>query len=145
VKTSTASFIWPAFGSSRIHKSSAPNQYGLCAKPDFLNIVRLAAEKMNLSGIYNLYDDQPLLLHEFLVPLARRWVIRRRGVCWNIFPMPRRRFAKLSRVFAGPARGSPAIGIAMGMTSLVADTSRMKREFAGKLNYPTSRQALEIL
>jgi nucleoside-diphosphate-sugar epimerase len=123
----------------------APTWVHLLALPDFLNIVRVTIEKENLSGIYNLCDDQPLLLQEFLDRLARHWDYR-----------PPRRLPKylfhaaaaISETIAGVCRaGTPLTRdmIAMGMTSVVADTSRMKREIVGQLHYPTLRQGIALL
>ena len=123
----------------------APTWLHLLALPDFLNVVRVTIEKDNLSGIYNLCDDQPLLLQEFLDRLARHWGYR-----------PPRRLpeyffhaaAAICETVAGVCRtGTPLTRdmIAMGMTSVVADTDRMKREIVGQLDYPTLRQGIALL
>jgi NAD dependent epimerase/dehydratase family enzyme len=123
----------------------APTWLHLLALPDFLNIVRVAIEKENLSGIYNLCDDQPLLLQDFLDRLARHWGYR-----------PPRRLpeyffhaaAAICEATASVCRtGTPLTRdmIAMGITSVAADTSRMKREIVGQLLYPTLRQGIAIL
>jgi len=123
----------------------APTWLHLLALPDFLNIVRIAIDKENISGIYNLCDDQPLLLQEFLDRLARHWG----------YPPPRRlpqhffyAAAAICEAVASICRtGTPLTRdiIAMGMTSVVADTSRMKREIVGRLHYPTLRQGMAIV
>ena len=51
------------------HTALAPS----VAVPDFLNIVRIAVDKENLSGIYNLCEDSSLHLQEFLHRLACHW------------------------------------------------------------------------
>ena len=50
-----------------------PTWLHLLALPDFLTIIRIAIEKENLFGIYNLGDDQPILFEEFLNRLAQHW------------------------------------------------------------------------
>jgi len=123
----------------------APTWVHLLALPDFLNIVRIAIEKKNLSGIYNLCDDQPLLLQEFLDRLAQHWG----------YPPPRRlpeqffhaAAAILETIASVCHTGTPLTRdmIAMGMTSVVADTSRMKREIVGQLDLPTLSQGSALL
>jgi len=49
-----------------------PTWIHLLALPDFLNDVEISIEK-DLSGIYTICDDQPLLLQEFLDRLAVHW------------------------------------------------------------------------
>jgi nucleoside-diphosphate-sugar epimerase len=123
----------------------APTWVHLLALPDFLNIVRVAIEKENLSGIYNVCDDQPLLLQEFLDRLARHWGYRppRR--------LPEYFFHAAAAICEAIATicctGTPLTRdmIVMGMTSVVADTSRMKSEIVGQLQYPTLRQGIAIL
>jgi hypothetical protein len=123
----------------------APTWLHLLALPDFLNIVRIAIEKKNLSGIYNLCDDQPLLLQEFLDRLALHWGYRPpRRLPKYFFPAA----AAISEAVASICHtGTPLTRdmIAMGMTSVVADTSRIKREIVGRLDYPTLHQGIALL
>jgi nucleoside-diphosphate-sugar epimerase len=123
----------------------APTWLHLLALPDFLNIVRIAIDKENLSGIYNLCDDQPLLLQEFLDRLALHWGYRPpRRLPKYFFPAA----AAICEAVASICHtGTPLTRdmIAMGMTSVVADTSRMKREIVGRLDYPTLRQGIALL
>ncbi|MSP37824.1 MAG: NAD(P)-dependent oxidoreductase [Deltaproteobacteria bacterium] len=123
----------------------APVWLHLLALPDFLNIVRVAIDKENLSGIYNLCDDQPLLLQDFLDRLAEHWgyppARRLPEYCFHAAA------AICETVAAMCHSGTPLTHdmIAMGMTSVVADTSRMKRELVGQLAYPTLHQGITIL
>jgi len=50
-----------------------PTRLHLLALPDFLSLIQIAIEKRTISGIYNLCDDCPLLLQEFLDRLALHW------------------------------------------------------------------------
>lgn len=121
-----------------------PTWVHLLALPDFLKIVEIAIEANHLAGIYNICDDQPILLQEFLDRLAAHWG----------YAKPRRlpavafyAAAALSEAFATIFHTSaPLTGeiVRMAMTSVVADTSRMKREIAPTLRYPTLFHGLPI-
>jgi len=50
-----------------------PTGIHLLAMPDLLRIVDLAVQNEQLSGVYNICDDQPILLQEFLDRLAGHW------------------------------------------------------------------------
>src|SRR5262247_4271676 len=56
-----------------------PTWIDLLALPDFLDLVRTAIENQHLFGIYNLCDDQPLLVQNFLDRLAVHWGIPSHG------------------------------------------------------------------
>lgn len=58
--------IWPS-----------PTWIHLLALPDFWASVEIAIERGGLSGIYNLCDDYPVLLQEFLDELAEHWGYRK--------------------------------------------------------------------
>jgi hypothetical protein len=58
--------IWPS-----------PTWIHLLALPDFWTSVEIAIERGGLSGIYNLCDDYPVLLQEFLDELAEHWGYRK--------------------------------------------------------------------
>jgi nucleoside-diphosphate-sugar epimerase len=122
-----------------------PTWVHLLSLADFLHCVRCAVENANLQGIYNLCDDQPLFLQEFIDRLALHWC----------YPKPRRlpEFCFTATATACETiasllhSGSPLTRdmIQMGMTSVVADTSRMKQEIAPILIYPTLTEGLAVL
>ena len=122
-----------------------PTWIHLLALPDLLRIIRIAIEKESLFGIYNLGDDQPLLLQEFLDRLAEHWH----------FPKPTRlpesafrAAAYFCETFAAVFRTATPLNrdiVQMGMTSVVADTSRMKKEIVADLRYPTLRDGTALL
>jgi nucleoside-diphosphate-sugar epimerase len=122
-----------------------PTWVHLLALPDFVRIVELGIEKDNLSGIYNLCDDQPIMLQEFLDEIARHWGFRRpRRLPSFSFYLA----AILCETFATIFRtGTPLTRdlVAMGMTSVVADTTRMKKEIVSELMFPTLREGLTII
>ena len=122
-----------------------PTWIHLLALADFLHCVQCAIANDQLHGVYNLCDDQPLFLQEFLDRLAHHWG----------YPKPRR-FPKF--VFTLAAAECEAVAglfhvgtqltrdmIQMGMTSVVADTTRMKREIAPGLIYPSLTEGLADL
>jgi nucleoside-diphosphate-sugar epimerase len=122
-----------------------PTWVHLLALPDFLRSVEVAIERDNLSGIYNLCDDYPVMLQEFLDALATHWGYR----------MPRRlpafcfhMAAALCEFLAAILRTRTPLTrdmVYMGMTSVVADTSRTKREIQRDLLYPSFRTGLSML
>lgn len=122
-----------------------PTWVHLLALPDFLNIVRITIENERLSGIYNLCDDQPLLLQDFLDQLAAHWGYSKP---WH---MPNWLFyaaavvcETVATVFHTAAPLTRDM-VQMGMTSVVADTSRMKTEIVAKLMFPTLAHGMAIL
>jgi nucleoside-diphosphate-sugar epimerase len=122
-----------------------PTWVHLLALPDFVRIVEIGIEKDNLSGIYNLCDDQPITLQEFLDEIARHWGFKkpRRLPCFSFYLA-----AMLCETFATIFRtGTPLTRdiVAMGMTSVVADTTRMKNEIVSDLMFPTLRDGLTII
>ena len=122
-----------------------PTWVHLLALPDFLNIIRIAIEKDNLFGIYNLCDDEPILLQEFLDRLADHWHYPK------AIRLPESAFhaaACFCETVAAVFHTATPLNrdiIQMGMTSVVADTSRMKREIISILIYPTLQEGLPIL
>jgi nucleoside-diphosphate-sugar epimerase len=124
---------------------SRPTWVHLLALPDFLHIVEIATQKDDLSGVYNICDDQPLLLQEFLDRLACHWGYRKP---WRLPPSSFFWAVKALETFAMLFRtGTPLTSdiLNMAMTSVVADTSRMKRELLAELAYPTLVEGLKIL
>ena len=117
----------------------------LLSLPDFLNCVAVAIETEHLFGIYNICDDQPLLLQEFMDRLAVHWH------CAKPWRLPEFVFyaaAGVCETFATVFRTVSPLTIdiiRMGMTSVVADTSRMKQQITAKLIYPTVGEGLKIL
>ncbi len=121
-----------------------PTWIHLLGLPDFLKCVEVSIERENLSGIYNLCDDQPILLQEFLDRLAVHWG------CVRPWRLPDCGFylaAVLCEAFATLFRTATPLTrdiVRMGMTSVVADTSRMKRELLPKLILPTFVEGLKL-
>ena len=122
-----------------------PTWIHLLALADFLNITELAVTKDGLSGIYNIADDQPLLLQEFLQRLTEHWG---EPAPWRLPEWTFLWTATLVETAAALMRhGTPLTGdmMKMAMMSVVADTSRMKREILPALAYPTLTEGLKAL
>jgi nucleoside-diphosphate-sugar epimerase len=122
-----------------------PTWVHLLALADFLNIVQRAIEKKNLAGIYNLCDDQPMLLQEFLDRLALQWSYHKP---WRLPQVCFRSSAALCESLASIFHTATPLTrdmIEMAMTSVVADTSRMKKEIVTDLRYPTFREGVAVL
>jgi nucleoside-diphosphate-sugar epimerase len=122
-----------------------PTWVHLVALPDFLNAVQAAIEKDGVRGIYNVCDDRPLTLQEFLDRLAAHFGYRRP---WRL-PEWTFRFAgsacELLASVLGTAAPLTRDIVRAGMTSAVADNARMKRELLPILLYPTLEDGLTIL
>jgi nucleoside-diphosphate-sugar epimerase len=122
-----------------------PTWVHLIALPDFLSALQAAIELDGACGIYQACDDCPIKLQDFLDRLAAhydcqkprrlpRWMFRLAGVSCEM----------ASLLFRVPALLNRDI-MKAGMTSCVADTSRMKRELLPALAYPTIEQGLKLL
>jgi len=122
-----------------------PTWNHLLAIPDFLRGVAAAIESDKASGIYNLADDEPLTLQDFLDRIADHWGYPRprRVPEWSVFAA-----AACCEVFAsifGTRSPLTRDFIRIGMASSVADTSRTKSELLPTLEYPTLRDGLSLL
>jgi nucleoside-diphosphate-sugar epimerase len=122
-----------------------PTWAHLIALPDFLAALQAAVEDDRASGIYQVCDDRPLLLQEFLDLFAdhigcRRpwrmpaWIFHAAGISLETAALILRTGAPLNRDI-----------VRAGMTSCVADNSRMKRELLPVLAYPTIGQGMDLL
>ena len=122
-----------------------PTWVHLLALPDFLKIVEIGIEKNDLSGIYNLCDDQPLLVQDFLDRLAAHWGYSKP---WRLpaaaFYVAATLCELSAALFNTPAPLTRDI-VRMGMTSVVADTSRMKNELMPRLMCPSITEGLKLL
>ena len=122
-----------------------PTWIHVLALPDFLRCVTSAIEGTSISGIYNLGDDRPLTLQEFLDTIATHWGFAKPwrcpkwsfyvgGWCCEAFALVFGSAAPLTRDF-----------IKIGMVSYVADTSRMKQELLSELGFPSLTEGLTLL
>ena len=121
-----------------------PTWIHLLAMPDLLRIVDLAVQNEQLSGVYNICDDQPILLQEFLDRLASHWgFVQPRRLPAGFFYGAAALCEMLATLFR---TGTPLTRdmVHMAMTSVVADTSRMKREIVSTLLHPTLAEGLRI-
>ncbi|MDO8736276.1 MAG: NAD(P)-dependent oxidoreductase [Thermoleophilia bacterium] len=130
-----------------------PTWIHLLSLPDFLAATTAAIEKPEASGIYNLGDDGPLTLQDFLDRAAverwgSSWPWRRGHRPWRA-PAPAFYVAgALTEAFAAVFRTRAPLTrdfIRIGMASYTADTSRMKAELLPELQYPTLDDGIELL
>jgi len=122
-----------------------PTWAHLLALPDFLSALQIVIERETAAGIYQICDDSPLLLQDFLDKLADHWNCRRprRLPDWNF-----RIAAAICETAALLLRSATPLNqdiVTAGMTSCVADTTRMKRELLPRLAYPTIDEGLRLL
>lgn len=122
-----------------------PTWNHLLALPDFLRGVAAAIESPGARGIYNLADDEPRTLQDFLDRIADHWGFPRpwRVPEWSVFAT-----AACCEAFAsvfGTVSPFTRDFIRIGMASSVADTSRTKKELLPSLDYPTLREGLALL
>jgi len=105
-----------------------PTWIHVLALPDFLRCVAAAIEGTSIAGIYNLGDDRPLTLQEFVDTVAIHWGVPKPWRCpmWAFYAA-----GWCCEAFAtvfGTACPLTRDFIKIGMASYVSDTSRMKRE-----------------
>lgn len=122
-----------------------PTWEHLLALPDFLSAVTATIEGTNISGIYNIADDQPVTLQEFLDTIAAHWGYPKPWRCprW-VFPAAAASCEAFASVF-GTKSPLTRDFIKIGMVSSVADTMRMKRELLPQLAYPSLTTGIELL
>jgi NAD dependent epimerase/dehydratase family enzyme len=122
-----------------------PTWAHLIALPDFLSALQAAIELESACGIYQVCDDAPITIQDFLDRLADHYYSRRP---WRL-PSWMFHFAGVSCEMASLLFRVPALLnrdiVNAGMTSCVADTSRMKRELLPVLAYPSIEQGLKLL
>ena len=115
------------------------------ALPDFLQATTAAIERSEIRGIYNLADDHPLILQNFLDRAAEQWGYQKP---WRA-PAPLFYIAASLVELAAFVLRTPAPltrdFIRIGRASYVADTSRMKRELLPTLRYPDLESGLALL
>jgi nucleoside-diphosphate-sugar epimerase len=122
-----------------------PTWAHLIALPDFQTALQSAIEGQDVRGIYQVCDDAPLTLQDFLDKLAdhchcRRawrlpeWIFHIAGIGCETAALILHTAAPLNRDI-----------VRAGMTSCVADNSRMKRELLKTLAYPTIAEGMKLL
>ncbi len=122
-----------------------PTWIHLISLPDFLTCTVSAIEGAQISGIYNLGDDAPTTLQEFLDVLAVRWGYAKpwRGPQW-LFPLAGGITEAVALLLNKPAPLTRDF-IRIGMASYVSNTDRMKAELLPELAYPTLLSGLSLL
>ena len=124
---------------------NTPTWLHLIALPDLLDILGCVVENERLNGIYNVCDDEPLFLQDFLDLLARHWGY---SVPWRLPPWSFHAAATACELTASVLHTPTPLTrdiLTMAMTSVVADVSRMKREIGYSLRYPSIRQGIALL
>jgi len=117
----------------------------LLSLPDFLACTTAAIEGEHISGIYNLGDEKPMLLQEFLDAFAQhcgyakpwrapRWLFPLAGGFMELGVWLLKKPAPLTRDF-----------IRIGMVSYTANTDRMRKELLLELVYPNLATGVELL
>jgi nucleoside-diphosphate-sugar epimerase len=122
-----------------------PTWIHLLALPDYLTCVQAALERPGVAGVYNLGDDGPLTLQEFLARACARWH------CPRPWGLPRWTFyaaagavETFATLFGTPSPLTRDF-IRIGMASYTADTTRMKAELLPRLGYPTLAEGQALL
>lgn len=122
-----------------------PTHIHLISLPDFNACVVAAIEEENVKGIYNLGDDGPLTLQEFLDAASTHWGCRKpwRLPRWSFFAA-----GWLCEAFArifGTASPLTRDFIRIGMASYFSDTTRMKNQLLPQLEFPTLKHGMHLL
>lgn len=113
--------------------------------PDFLDCVITAVENENVQGVYNLGDDKPITLQEFLDTAADYWGYRKpwRAPKWSFYAV-----AAAVEAFAtvfGTAAPLTRDFVKIGTAPYCSDTSRMKADLIPKVRYPALTDGLKLL
>lgn len=122
-----------------------PTWAHLIALPDFLAALQAVIESEKARGIYQVCDDAPLTLQDFLDKLADHYS------CSHAWRLPEWMFHVAGISCEGAAlilRTGALLNrdiVRAGMTSCVADNSRMKRELLPMLAYPTIAEGMKLL
>jgi nucleoside-diphosphate-sugar epimerase len=122
-----------------------PTWIHLLSLPDFLCSLEAAIEGSGVQGIYNLGDEAPLTLQEFLDRAAMQWGTPKpwrapgwafylAAGCVEAYALIFRTASPLTRDF-----------IRIGMASYVSDTNRMRQELLPSLLYPSLAEGVELL
>jgi nucleoside-diphosphate-sugar epimerase len=113
--------------------------------PDFLNAATAAIEKPETRGVYNLADDRPITLQDFLDLAAVHWDCPKP---WRapvpLFYMAASIVELWATLFRTPAPITRDF-ISIGRTSYVTDTTRMKEELLPSLAYPDLESGIVLL
>jgi len=122
-----------------------PTWIHLIALPDFLAAMVAAIEHESARGIYNVCDDKPLTIQEFLDQLAAHFGCRKP---WRLpewmFYAAGATCETAALLFKSAAPLTRDI-VKAGMTSAVADNARMKSELVSRLAYPTLAEGIKLL
>jgi nucleoside-diphosphate-sugar epimerase len=122
-----------------------PTWIHLVALPDFLAAVLAAIENDSATGIYNVCDDRPISMQEFLDQFAAHLGCRKP---WRLpewmFYAAAVRCETIAWLFKTTTPLTRDI-LKAGMTSAVADNSRMKSELLSRLAYPTLDEGISLL
>jgi nucleoside-diphosphate-sugar epimerase len=122
-----------------------PTWIHLLALPDFLGSVEAAIEGADIRGIYNLGDEVPLTLQEFLDRAAVHWGTPKpwRAPAWAFYLAAGcvESYALIFRTESPLTRDF----IKIGMASYTADTRRMRQELLLHLRYPSLSEGIELL
>ena len=122
-----------------------PTWIHLLALPDFLICTKAAIEGAHIAGVYNLGDDEPTTLQNFLDAIAGQWGYAKpwKGPRW-LFPLA----GGLTEVGAAMMNKPAPLTrdfIRIGMASYVSNMERMKAELLPQLAYPNLKSGLELL
>jgi nucleoside-diphosphate-sugar epimerase len=122
-----------------------PTWYHFLSLADFLAATEAAVRKPGVNGIYNLGDERPVTLQEFLDRASDHWGLPRP---WRA-PKLLIRSAAACVEFGALLLGAPAPltrdFVRLGMVPHVMDTTRMRRELLSKLRYPTIAEGLATM
>jgi len=122
-----------------------PTWIHLISLDDFLEATKQAIIKNNIHGIYNIGDEKPLYLQEFLDKMAihlsyhKPWRMPE-GLIFTAAQLVEW-YAKLFKTKSPITKDF----IRIGMVSYTGDTKRMKEELLEKLKYPTIEEGIQIM
>ncbi len=122
-----------------------PTYNHLISLPDFNRCCAAAVDNPEANGVYNLGDDAPITLQQFLDRICKYWGYPKpwRAPEWAFYNAGEtvELFASMFNTAAPITRDF----IRIGMASYWSDTSRMKEELISELEYPTLNDGIGLL
>jgi nucleoside-diphosphate-sugar epimerase len=119
-----------------------PTWVHLISIPDFLDATKAAILRKNIRGIYQVGDDGPMTLQEFLDRAAKQWGC---GKPWRMPGWMIKTAASSVELFASVFNTASPLTrdfLRIGMASYCMDTSRMRKELLPHLKYPTLKEGI---
>jgi len=122
-----------------------PTWYHFLSLADFLASAAAAVRNAGIHGIYNIGDDQPATIQEFLDRAADHWRLPRPWRVPKFAVHAGAACVEFGALVLGTAAPFTRDFVRLGMVPHVMDTTRMRRELLPSLAYPTITEGISTL